>query len=124
MNNVLLFISLFVLMAAQFGGADSYTWVSLFLVPICSAVSWFAGRRQRNNDTIQKMQATINMLAEKNNELYAKIVEQSDQIANLSKQLTEVRRENAELKAGQERISNENAGLKRQLDVIKKGKQV
>lgn len=129
MNNVLLFISLFVLAAAQFGGADGYMWVSLLLVPISSVISWFVGRRQRNNDTIQKMQETIDMLVQKNSELYAKIVEQnkmltqqSDQIANLNKQLSEVRRENSELKTGQERISEENAGLKKQLDTIKKGK--
>ena len=129
MNNVLLSISLFVLAASQFGGADGYMWVSLLLVPISSIISWFVGRRQRNNDTIQKMQDTIDMLVKKNSELYAKIVEQNkmltqqnDKIIELNNQLSEVRRENAELKTGQERISKENAGLKRQLDTIKKGK--
>ena len=118
-----------ILLASTIGGADGYMWVSLLLVPISSVISWFVGRRQRNNDTIQKMQGTIDMLVQKNSELYAKIVEQnkmltqqSDQIANLNKQLSEVRRENSELKTGQERISEENAGLKKQLDTIKKGK--
>ena len=109
---------------ATIGGADTYTWVSLLLVPITGVVSWFAGRRARNNDTMQKMQDTINMLAGKNDELYNKIVE-------LNEQLTEVRRENAELKAGQERMSGqlsavqrENAGLKKQLESIKKGQSI
>lgn len=116
---------------ATIGGADTYTWVSLLLVPITGVVSWFVGRRARNNDTMQKMQETINMLAGKNDELYNKIVDQNNKIVELNEQLTEVRRENAELKAGQERMSGqlsavqrENAGLKKQLEFIKKGQSI
>lgn len=120
MNNVLLFISLFILAAAQFGGADAYNWVTLLLTPVTAIIGWFAGRRMRNNDAIQKMQETINLLASKNSELYAKIEEQNkrisqqtEKIAELTQELTLVRKENAELKDGQTRISKENAELKR-----------
>ena len=118
---------LFILAMTTFGGADGYTWASLVLVPICSAISWFAGRRARNNDTMQKMQDTINMLSAKNDELYKKIIAQNDQIMELNRKLGIVRDENAELKAGQAKmikkiavVSKENAGLKQQLNEIQK----
>lgn len=119
---------LLLILLATIGGADTYTWVSLLLVPITGVASWFAGRRARNNDTMQKMQDTINMLAGKNEELYKKIVEQNAQIMELNNKLNTVSQENAELKDGQERmieqltvVQRENAGLKRQLESIKKG---
>lgn len=99
-----------IMLAAEFGGADTYTWITLFLVPVSSIVTWFASRRVRNNSTLQQMQETIDMLVKKNSDLYA-------EIAELNRQLTEVRKENAELIAGQARISEENAELKRQFEV-------
>lgn len=109
-----------ILLTATIGGADAYGWVTLFLTPVTAVISWFAGRRMRNNDAIQKMQETINLLASKNSELYAKIEEQNkrisqqtEKIAELTQELTLVRKENAELKDGQTRISKENAELKR-----------
>lgn len=130
-----LLLVLSILLATEWGGASVYMWVSLVVLPtVTGIVSWFAGRRIRNNDTIQKMQDTIDMLVKKNGELYIQAVEQTqklaqqnEQILNLSQQLAEVRRENAELKAGQVKIlekqavlQKENAGWKRQLDSIKK----
>ena len=109
-----------ILLAATFGGADAYKWVTLCITPVTAIIGWFAGRRMRNNDAIQKMQETINLLASKNSELYAKIEEQNkrisqqtEKIAELTQELTLVRKENAELKDGQTRISKENAELKR-----------
>lgn len=109
-----------ILLAATVGGADAYNWVTLFIAPVTAIIGWFTGRRMRNNDAIQKMQETINLLASKNSELYAKIEEQNkrisqqtEKIAELTQELTLVRKENAELKDGQTRISKENAELKR-----------
>ncbi len=109
-----------ILLAATFGGADAYNWVTLLPAPVTAIIGWFTGRRMRNNDAIQKMQETINLLASKNSELYAKIEEQNkrisqqtEKIAELTQELTLVRKENAELKDGQIRISKENAELKR-----------
>lgn len=96
---------------------DTYSWITLFLAPITGIVSWFASRHVRNNDTIRKMQETIDLLVEKNSNLYK-------QIAELNRQLTEVRKENAELIAGQTRISKENAELKEQQNqILKKQKR-
>ena len=48
----------------------TYEWVTTALIPVSSVVSWAAGSRMRRNDTIRAMQTTIDMLAEKNNQLY------------------------------------------------------
>jgi hypothetical protein len=47
----------------------TYEIVTTALVPVSSIVSWIAGTRMRRNSAITAMQTTINMLAEKNNEL-------------------------------------------------------
>lgn len=84
---------------------DIYELVQWGSTIIGSLAGWFAGRYSRKSNSLQKMQDTIDMLVEKNMELYAEV--------------TAVRRENAELKAGQERISLENAELKQQLAELK-----
>ena len=107
----------------QLGGADIYTWIALFLVSLTKVITWFEKKRTRNNSTLQQMQTTIDMLVEKNSELYNIITEQNNQLA-------EVRKENADLKQGQEKLSmqltkvqQENAGLKKQLSALSKNKQ-
>lgn len=52
----------------------TYEWITTFLVPVTGIVSWIAGSRMRRNDTIKAMQTTIDMLVQKNNELYTEIV--------------------------------------------------
>ena len=64
-------------------------------------VTWIVSRRVRNNNTLNDLQKTIDMLVDKNNELI--------------KEITELRQENAELKAGQ-------AELKMQIESLKKTK--
>lgn len=122
-----------ILLSSEIGGASIYTWVALIVLPtISSIISWFVGKRQRNNDAIENLQKTVNSLVAKNSELYGKIVDQNKIICDLNDknndlglQLKEVRKENAELKVGQERMSaqltkvqKENAGLKRQLAIF------
>ncbi len=65
--------------------------LSLLLAPLTGIVTWFAARRVRNANTLQKMQETIDLLVTRNNELYQKLTD-------VNRQLAEVRRENAELK--------------------------
>lgn len=130
-----LLVALTVLLAAEYGGASIYMWISLVILPTVSGiVSWVVGRRQRNNDTLNKLQTTVDMLLQKNSDLYVKITEQNRTISNLndkndelSSQLADVRRENAELKEGQEKmiaqlkaLQRENAGLKKQLEQLNK----
>lgn len=102
---------LLTILLASIGGAEPYAWISLFLVPITGIVSWFVSRKVRNNSTLQQLQSTIDMLVQKNGELYA--------------QLVAVRNENAELKQGQDKLSaqltavqQENADLKRQIEAL------
>ena len=131
-------VALTILLAAEYGGASIYMWISLVVLPTVSGiVSWIVGKRQRTNDTLNQLQTTVDMLLKKNGDLYERITEQNriisdlnDKNDELSSQLADVRRENAELKEGQEKmiaqltaLQRENAGLKKQLDAIKKGQQ-
>lgn len=87
-----------ILLSAAIGGADAYGWVTLFLAPVTGVVSWFAGRHTRNNDTIQKLQDTIDMLVKKNSELYAQITEQNKTISKLNETIADQGLQIAELK--------------------------
>lgn len=87
-----------ILLSAAVGGADAYGWVTLFLAPVTGVVSWFAGRHTRNNDTIQKLQDTIDMLVKKNSELYAQITEQNKTISKLNETIADQGLQIAELK--------------------------
>ena len=69
------------------------------LTPITAVVGWFAGRRARNNDMLNRMQETIDMLVDKNSKLIEEI--------------TELRAENAELKSGQEYLKRQLQSFER-----------
>ncbi|MCQ2607742.1 MAG: hypothetical protein MJ197_03545 [Bacteroidales bacterium] len=75
--------------------------ISIALSPITGIATWIVSRRVRDNNTLNDLQKTIDMLVDKNNELINEI--------------TELRQENAELKAGQ-------AELKLQIESLKKTK--
>lgn len=75
------------------------------LTPITAVVGWFAGRRARNNDMLNRMQGTIDMLVEKN--------------ARLIEEITELRAENAELKAGQEQLKRQLRSLDKRYNTRK-----
>lgn len=60
---------------------DYITVISIALTPISSIVAWVVARRARNNDMLQKMQQTIDMLVEKNKELYEEVVSLRDKLA-------------------------------------------
>ena len=62
---------------------STYEWITTFLVPVTGVVSWIAGTRMRRNDTIRAMQTTIDMLAEKNRQLYAENQELRREMADL-----------------------------------------
>lgn len=57
------------------------TILTILLTPFCSVVSWVVARRARNNDMLVKMQATIDMLVAKNQELYIEVVSLRDKLA-------------------------------------------
>lgn len=55
--------------------------ISIALTPLSSVVAWVVARRARNNDMLQKMQQTIDLLVEKNRELYEEVVRLRDKLA-------------------------------------------
>lgn len=60
---------------------DYITIISIALTPISSIIAWVVARRARNNDMLQKMQQTIDLLVEKNRELYEEVVRLRDKLA-------------------------------------------
>ena len=52
----------------------TYEWIVTFLNPVCALIGWFAGRRIRRNETIKALQTTIDLLVQKNKELYDEIM--------------------------------------------------
>ena len=84
----------------------TYEWITTFVGPVCGAIGWFAGRRMRRNDTIHALQTTIDMLNERNRELYEEQVR--------------LRTENTELKAMLANNSKEIDKLKKELESRKK----
>lgn len=72
---------------------DLFNWISLGIDPISSVITWFAARRSRNNSTLKDLQATIDMLVDKNTELYNKIVEQAAEMAEMKVELIALRKQ-------------------------------
>ncbi len=72
---------------------DLFNWISLGIAPISSVMTWFAARRSRNNSTLKDLQATIDMLVDKNTELYNKIVEQAAEMAEMKVELIALRKQ-------------------------------
>jgi len=83
------------------------------LTPITAVVGWLAGSRARNNNVLNCLQQTIDMLVDKNSKLIEQMTEMREENSQLKIQLLAVRTENAELKEGQDE-------LKRQLDALEK----
>lgn len=52
----------------------TYEWITTFLVPVTGVVSWIAGSRLRRNDTLKAMQTTVDLLVQKNRELYEELL--------------------------------------------------
>lgn len=55
--------------------------VSLAVAPLTSVIAWVVARRARNNDMLTKMQQTIDLLVEKNRELYEEVIRLRDKLA-------------------------------------------
>lgn len=69
--------------------------------------SWFAGIRSRHNSIYKEMLGTIEALSKQNTELLSTI-------ANLQDEVVEVRRENAELKLGQQSMTKKIETLQKE----------
>lgn len=79
--------------------------IELIITPIVGFFSWIAGTRSRRNSVYQELLGTIKILSEQNKELQQKVIQLQDEVI-------EVRKENAELKAGQ-------TAMTRQMDELK-----
>lgn len=90
-----------------------YKWTTYVLPIITSVVSWFLGRRARNNSTLQQMQSSIDLLVQKNAELYQKVIDQNAQLVDL-------RRENYELKARVTHTNETIVALKSEIETLRK----
>ena len=60
---------------------DTITLISILITPLSSVITWVFARRARNNDMLTKMQNTIDMLVEKNRELYEEVVALREKLA-------------------------------------------
>jgi len=90
-----------------------YKWLVFLLPPLTSLITWLAAKYTRKSTTLQTMQASIDMLVQKNSELYEEVVQ--------------LRVENTELKAGQvqmqtiqEANNREIIELRKKIDALKK----
>jgi hypothetical protein len=84
----------------------TYEWITTSLVPITGIVSWIAGSRMRRNDTIKALQTTVDMLVQKNTELYEEIMR--------------LRQENDTLRDQGIKRDNEIESLKAEIERLKK----
>ena len=84
----------------------TYEWITTFLVPVTGIVSWLAGSRLRRNDTLKAMQTTVDLLVQKNRELY--------------EELLRLRQENDMLRDQGIKRDNEIETLKTEIERLKK----
>lgn len=84
---------------------DTETLIGYLINPIAGAIGWLFGRRQRRNTAIQSLQETIKLLS-------STIQDDNQKMVSLMNEMQELRRENAELKAGQEELMAQIEALK------------
>lgn len=81
-------------------------WVGLLLAPLTGIVSYLVGKRQRNNDFLNQLQESINMLVDENTKLLAENVELRTKVAALqvaqNKLLSEIKNLRKDLKKPEE----------------------
>lgn len=84
---------------------DWTTIIGIIASPICAGIGWLAGRRKRKNDFLNDLQASIDLLAQKNSELLKELVAVRSQNADLmnnqevmKRQIEMLTLENSELK--------------------------
>ncbi len=83
------------------------------LIPAATGVAGFlGGRRKRRNDFLAELQSSIDALSAKN-------AEQMNTILSLNDTVVELRRENAEMKAGVTALRRENTDLKAEVEAMR-----
>jgi hypothetical protein len=80
------------------------TILGFILTPISAAAGWFAGKRKQNNDFLQELQASIDILSTKNTELVK-------QAAELNTPVILLKKENAALRSKVEELKKKLKGM-------------
>ncbi len=83
------------------GSLDLVGVISVLATPLAGVLSYWAGKKKRNNDFLQDLQKSINMLSEKNSELITDLIE--------------VKEQNVELKVALKTLTLENDKLSKQV---------
>ncbi len=92
---------------------ETLSFVGTYIIPaITAAVGWLVGTRKRNNDFLQNLQSSIDLLSSENKKLL-------EDITAVNTEIVAVRKENEELKAAVEKLCKENSLLKEEVKQLK-----
>ncbi len=92
---------------------ETLSFVGTYIIPaITAAVGWLVGTRKRNNDFLQDLQSSIDLLSSENKKLL-------EDITAVNTEIVAVRKENEELKAAIEKLCKENSLLKDEVKQLK-----
>ncbi len=92
---------------------DTLSFIGTYIVPtITAAIGWLVGTRKRNNDFLQDLQSSIDLLSSENKKLL-------EDITAVNTEIVAVRKENEELKAAVEKLCKENTLLKDEVRQLK-----
>lgn len=83
---------------------DWTNFIGYIIAPITSVIAWLAGRRKSKNDFLHEMQASIDLLVEKN-----KI---------LVEEVTALRLENSALRYDVQRLAGENKKMSKEIEEL------
>ncbi len=92
---------------------ETLSFVGTYIVPaFTAAIGWLVGTRKRNNDFLQDLQSSIDLLSSENKKLL-------EDITAVNTEIVAVRKENEELKAAVEKLCKENSLLKEEVKQLK-----
>lgn len=92
---------------------NTLDFIGTYIIPmITAAVGWLVETRKRNNDFLQDLQASIDLLSSENKKLLA-------DITSVNAEIVAVRKENEELKASVDKLCSENSQLKEEIRQLK-----
>jgi len=92
--------------------------VTVILTPATGIISFMAGKRTRNNDFLQQLQSSIDLLATKNTSLLQELITVKGQNAEMQAAMKKLSIENKQLNEGFSRLTEENKGLSKQVEYL------
>ena len=85
---------------------------NLLLPAAAGAIGWLAGNRKRKNDFLSDMQASIDLLSEKNKRLVEEVVLLREENAKVRSEVTQLREENKALRLEIEALNKNLVNVK------------